>query len=63
MAEGECQIDQEKDAKSLLSSHATCYRLHDFNIYFMDEDKNVVDSIFNKGGIGSRKTYQVGQCI
>ena len=60
MAEGE--LNPEKD-KSSVSSHATCYRLHDFNIYFMDEDKNVVDSIFNKGGIGSRKTYQVGQCI
>lgn len=35
-------------------------RLHDFTIYFLDEDKNEVDSIFGAGGLGNRKTFPVG---
>mmetsp|Transcript_27531 Transcript_27531/g.45154 ORF Transcript_27531/g.45154 Transcript_27531/m.45154 type:complete len:385 (-) Transcript_27531:31-1185(-) len=32
-------------------------RLHDFDIWFLDEEKDVVDSIFSSGHMGSRKTF------
>ena len=36
-------------------------RLHDFIISFHDEAKAQIDSIFNAGGIGSRRTFPVGK--
>ena len=36
-------------------------RLHDFTISFHDETKTQIDSIFNAGGIGNRKTFPVGK--
>ena len=38
-------------------------RLHDFTISFLDENKELVDSIFNSGQMGNRKTYDVGTLI
>ena len=37
-------------------------RLHDFEISFYDGNMTEVDSIFNAGGIGDRKSYGVGKC-
>lgn len=35
-------------------------RLHDFDILFLDGDMNVVESIFNSGGLGNHKTFNTG---
>jgi len=36
-------------------------RLHDFKIYFLDENEMEVDIIFNPGHIGDRKTFSAGE--
>ena len=36
-------------------------RLNDFDIWFLDENKEVVDSIFNSGPNGERKTFSTGE--
>ena len=38
-------------------------RLHDFDVWFLDQAKEVVDSIYNAGGLGNEQTFDVSDFV